>query len=201
MNLYHVVKTMMMVTSVAVLPAGLVTSSRAASIQVCPQKFALCAASTCEPTGKKITVAGQAYDEVVCECPVLDGPSIANTELMGGSCANPPGGKTVWSLFAPKTSFPQKMAGWNAAPAQFQECQAASNPNGMTNCWSFACYNERTIKAKNGTSVMIADCHCPLNENPVNNGPVAPGTNFFTQAGDGTPTPYCNERPVGAAAM
>ena len=181
------------------LLTGFAVPARAGGIQICPQPFALCAASTCQPTGKKITVQGAQFDEAVCECPVLPGPSLANTNLMGDSCKNPDGHRTVWSLFAPKSSFPQKMAGWNVAPAQFQKCSGASNPHGYTNCWSFACDKVRPIKAANGTTVLIADCHCPLNESPITTGPDKPGSDFSTQAGNGAAEPYCNERPVGAA--
>jgi hypothetical protein len=183
--------------AITLIVALIAPAAYATSIQICPQKFALCAASTCKPTGKKITVEGLPYDEVSCECPVLDGPSIANTDLMNGSCANPPGRDTIWSLFAPKTQYPQAMAGWDVAPAKFQTCSGAANPNGTTNCWSFACDHVRRIKSAHGKMVTIADCHCPLNEDPKTNGPVEPGTNFLTQAGDGTTEPYCNERPVG----
>lgn len=166
------------------------------SIQVCPQKFALCAASTCKPTGKKINVLGQEFDEVTCDCPVLEGPSVANTALMNGSCQNPGRGQ-VWSLFAPKTDYPQKMAGWAVAPAQFQACKAGEKSRGFANCWSFACDNIRQVKASDGTTATIASCRCPANESPTTNGPVPLGTNYATQAGMGKAEPACSEMPVG----
>ena len=168
-------------------------------IKICPQKFALCAASTCKPTGKKINVMGQEFDEVKCDCPVLDGPSVANVALMNGSCKDPGKGQ-VWSLYAPKSAYPQKQAGWAVAPAQFQTCKAGVPNTGFANCWSFPCNNVRQVKAVDGTTATIASCHCPANESPVNNGPVPPGTDYATQAGMGQAEPSCSEMPVGGPA-
>ena len=64
--------------------------------QICNGYFALCAASTCTPTGKQITVktatGGTAtFPEADCTCPVILGPSIANLAggNMQGSCEPP----------------------------------------------------------------------------------------------------------------
>src|SRR5215831_18836374 len=53
----------------------------------CQGYFALCAASTCTPTGKQIavnTITGRTrnFPEADCTCPVILGPSLAN--LSGG---------------------------------------------------------------------------------------------------------------------
>ena len=75
-----------------------------AEITTCTGEYALCAASTCKPTGKTITAnSGISYPEVVCKCPILDGKSIADTTMgnMQGSCAATDSNH-VWSLFAPK---------------------------------------------------------------------------------------------------
>jgi hypothetical protein len=75
-----------------------------AEITTCTGDYALCAASTCKPTGKMITGAsGIAYPEVACKCPILNGEAIADTTMgnMQGSC-NPTDSEHVWSLFAPK---------------------------------------------------------------------------------------------------
>src|ERR1700746_3274219 len=49
-------------------------------LQICNGYFALCAASTCTPTGKQIAVntapgATANFPEVDCTCPVILGPS------------------------------------------------------------------------------------------------------------------------------
>jgi hypothetical protein len=71
--------------------------------QICHGYFALCAASTCTPTGGQITVrtatGGTAvFPEADCTCPVLLAPSIANLAggNMQGSC-EPPGPGQIWS--------------------------------------------------------------------------------------------------------
>ena len=75
----------------AILFATFVFSSSAqAGVTLCQGKYALCAASTCQPTGKMIsTNDGKTYPEVVCKCPILDGEAIADTSMgnMQGSCA------------------------------------------------------------------------------------------------------------------
>jgi len=76
--------------------------------QICRGYFALCAASTCKPTGGQITVrtatGGTAtFPEADCRCPVLLGPSIANLTggNMQGSC-EPPGPGQIWSTYQPR---------------------------------------------------------------------------------------------------
>jgi len=75
------------------------------ALTICQGKFALCAASTCTKTGKTITTNnGVTYPEVVCKCPVLEGPSIADLSagVMKGSCSVDDPNTQVWSLFAPR---------------------------------------------------------------------------------------------------
>src|SRR5215469_2616149 len=79
--------------------------------QICHGYFALCAASTCTPTGKQITVktatGGTAtFPEADCTCPVVLGPSIANLAggNMQGSC-EPPRPDTIWSTYQPDRTF------------------------------------------------------------------------------------------------
>ena len=90
-------------------------SGRAAEVfdfQICGGYFALCAASTCTPTTKQITVrtatGGTAtFPEADCTCPVLLGPSIANLAggNMQGSC-EPPGPATKSGrLISPDRTF------------------------------------------------------------------------------------------------
>jgi len=55
------------------------TANFAQGLTICNGEFALCAASTCKPTGQTITGNnGVAYPEVVCRCPILNGNNIAD---------------------------------------------------------------------------------------------------------------------------
>src|SRR6202162_3063313 len=85
--------------------------------QICHGYFALCAASTCTPTGKQITVktatGGTAtFPEADCTCPVVLGPSIANLAggNMQGSCEPPP--DTIWSTYQPRPNITQALTNW-----------------------------------------------------------------------------------------
>ena len=88
-----------------------------------PYKYALCAASTCTPTGQMIATNGGnfSYPEVVCTCPVIEGMAIAAPQNgnMQGSCIPPivDGKAGVWSLFAPLIHYPQEANGlvWRGA--------------------------------------------------------------------------------------
>ena len=172
--------------------------------QFCRGYFALCAASTCTPTGKQITVrtatGGTAtFPEADCTCPVLLGPSIANLAggNMQGSCEPPadqPG--TIWSTFQPRPNIPQALTNWVPTPPE-----AAAPPlfcpkspplgNQSVNCFSFLCDSLTYIP---GTNVPVATCHCPIGESLAGT-PVAPATAFLTQAGQGDPA-YCAMHPV-----
>ena len=174
----------------------LTTSPFAGELTVCNGKFALCAASTCTKTGKTITTNnGVTYPEVVCKCPVLEGPSIADLSagVMKGSCEVDP--KTqVWSLFAPRLvegfHYPQEANNFKRYPpsetkAQIQKC-SGQVAEGSTNCWGMMCrYRKDPI---NGT--VVADCSCPI-------GQIAKGTEFLTEAGQGDKE-ACLKHPVAA---
>ena len=71
-------------------------------------KFAFCGASGAVPTGRKIIIQGKTFDEGCAICPVIDGLSIANMELLNYSWDTPDGtDSTVWSLFWYFDSVPQ----------------------------------------------------------------------------------------------
>lgn len=172
--------------------------------KVCHGAYALCAASTCTPTGGTIDVhvsgGGTAsFPEAACTCPVFNGPAIADVTggNMEGSCA-PPGKGQVWSLYWPKVNIPQAVNGWSRKPAntevEFQLCSSEDNVGAtFANCFSFACTLDK--KRKNG--VKTATCFCPLGENP-DGSPVSADTAVFTPAGQCNPD-ACDQHPVGAA--
>ena len=167
----------------ALLISGTAT---AGGLDICDGEYALCAASTCRPTGKTITGNnGVPYPEVVCRCPILKGHAIADTSAgnMQGSC-KPTDDKHVWSLFAPKLFYPQEASNfspwiWNQK-ATVQKCDASLNLGAKSsNCFSWNC-----TKGADG----IAVCSCP-------SGQVAPATSFLTEAGQGNPD-ACAQYPV-----
>ena len=171
----------------AILFATFVFSSSAqAGVTLCQGKYALCAASTCQPTGKMIsTNDGKTYPEVVCKCPILEGEAVADTTMgnMQGSCA-PTDSEHVWSLFAPKKYYPQEASGFSKLPekmkAAVQRCDASLNQGyEASNCFSFNC--------KIGPD-GIAVCRCPMGQVPAN-------TTFLTEAGQGNPE-ACYQHPV-----
>ena len=163
------------------------------NFQPCTGPYALCAASTCTPTGNTIKVNGSntKFPEADCLCPVFDGLSIAdvNGGNMTGSC-NPPSNGGVWSLYFPHLEIPQEITGWVAAEAPFLKCSKDLHQGDQqVNCFSFACDPPTII---NG--VMVATCHCPMGESPEGK-KVPPPTTFVTQAGQGN-TAFCSAHPV-----
>jgi len=158
--------------------------------QICRGYFALCAASTCTPTGMQITVktatGGTAtFPEADCTCPVLLGPSIANLAggNMQGSCEPPEPGK-IWSTYQPRPNIPQALTNWvptlpeAAAPPLFCP-KRLGRGNQLVNCFSFLCDSQTYIN-----NVPVVTCHCPIGESLAGT-PVPPHTAFLTQAGQG----------------
>jgi hypothetical protein len=156
------------------------------TLTICKGQFALCAASTCEPTGKMIKVNnGTEYPEVICKCPILEGSAIADLTAgnMQGSCeASGPG--RVWSLFAPRVLYPQEASDFSKKPedmkAEVQLCDKSLKQGyNASNCFSFDCEI-----GKDG----IAICRCPMGQTPED-------TSFLTEAGQGDPA-ACEQHPV-----
>ncbi len=170
----------------------------------CSGYFALCAASTCQPTGRKIKVkvtgGGTAlFPEANCTCPIFSGQGVADLAggNMKGSCEPPkaPDGTVgIWSYYAAHSHIAQEITGWVAtgpkalAPPQF--CPKNLNLGATSaNCFSFACDKQTYI---NG--VPVATCHCPIGKS-FDGTPVAPHTTFYTQAGQSDPA-ICPMHPV-----
>ena len=160
--------------------------SQTPGITTCDGEYALCAASTCKPTGKTITGSnGIPYPEVECRCPILNGRAIADTTAgnMKGSCVATDSNH-VWSLFAPKLFYPQEASNFSPWPwkqkATVQKCDASLNLGAQSsNCFSWNC-----TKGADG----IAICSCPT-------GQVVAATTFLTEAGQGNPE-ACSQYPV-----
>jgi hypothetical protein len=161
------------------------------SFKFCIGDFALCAASTCTPTGKIIavnTASGTAeFSAAQCTCPIFSGPAIADVKggNMQGSC-DPPPNTGVWSLYSLMGDIPQVINNWNPGKKKSEApvfvCPAELNLGAQfVNCFNFAC--ERAGKIN---SVEVATCVCPLGESLEGTG-VPANTAFATQAGQ------CNE--------
>ena len=152
--------------------------SFAHNIAICHGQYALCAASATTPTGKTMTVDGKVFKEGMAVCPILNGDSVANLDLMNGSCDSAPG--KVWSLFGipPQTSYPQGPS-WTTVTAVVRTFTVGQTPTtGMSNMWSFPC----EIQAQPVNGVKLASCYGPIMESPWNNGHVQQGETAFTQA-------------------
>ena len=186
-----------------------------AGLAVCAGEFALCASSTCKPTGKTITVSEDGgkttkqYPESICKCPVIT-PQIAeqnNAALVGlaglnegnmkGSCRSPGTGK-IWSYFSLDIkSYPQEQPnGEFIAPttAVQQNCSGGPEAQG-SNCWSYIC----TIDPKESNGVKTATCRCPYGEG-VFGQQAKKGRGYVTFAGgtwQNNPTAACKMLPVG----
>ena len=124
-------------------------------------KFAFCGASEAKPTGKKIMVEGKQFFEGVAACPVMDGPSIANTILVPNPKITPDStDKTVWSYFWYYDSVPQAPT-WEKLPTVNRTFTIAKTPDSsMSNMWCMPC----KILPQRVNGVTIAECFGPLNE-------------------------------------
>lgn len=157
-------------------------------LALCHGQYALCAASSTEPTGNTVMVNGIAFPEGRSVCPVLNGISIGNLSLMNGSCEAPAKGK-VWSLFSNAKSYPQA-PDWKVVTATFRIFTTTAEA-GMSNMWSFPC----TVRAKKVNGATLADCTGPMNESPWTGTAIPVGTNVGTAAPVGAANPVGGNFP------
>ena len=169
-------------------------------LQICSGYFALCAASTCTPTGKKIAVntitGGTAnFPEADCTCPVILGQSLANLSggNMQGSC-DPPEPGQIWSEYELRPDIPQAITNWVPHLPEDaispQECPARLHlGNQYAQCYSMACDDETYIN-----NVPVVTCHCALGAT-LGGAKAAPDSSFGIFAGQGDPR-FCAEHPV-----
>jgi hypothetical protein len=161
------------------------------SLGICQGEYALCAASPTTPTGKTMLIDGKTFREGMAVCPVLNGISIANLDLMKGTCDIGPG--KVWSLFGipPVTEYPQAPS-WDVTPAEFRSFTIGETQDtGMSNMWSFPCL----IQEVKVNGVTLASCYGPIMESPWTNDHVKPGQTGFTQAPEGAIYPVGGNAP------
>ena len=167
--------------------------------QFCIGDFALCAASTCTPTGGMIDVntatGTMPFAAAQCTCPIFSGPAIAdlNGGNMKGTC-DLPSSNGVWSLFSLSLHIPQAINDWSRR-RQKSEAPPFVCPANLglgdqfVNCFSFAC--ERAGKIH---GVEVATCLCPLGES-LEGKSVSANTAFLTQAGQCNED-ICSQHPV-----
>lgn len=187
----------------------------------CDGYYALCAASTCTPSGTTIQVnlpgGGTApFPQADCSCPIFQGRALANVTggNMQGSCNPPSPNKMppsptglIWSLFSPEKDIPQELNGWSQIPegidaAPQQICPAARNLGDKSvNCFSFACdspaYETSDVDGSpspGGGIVPVVTCHCAIGESFAGT-PVPAHTAFAIQAGQ-KDRAYCAKYPI-----
>lgn len=158
-------------------------------------KFAFCGASGAVPTGRKIIIQGKTFDEGCAICPVIDGLSIANMELLNYSWDTPDGtDSTVWSLFWYFDSVPQSPT-WAVLPTVNRNFITDTTVGGgMSNMFCMPC---KILEEKNG--VTLAKCYGALNEAAVPlriSMPVKAGAKSITQAPIGSPNPVGTPIPM-----
>ena len=183
---------LIVLASIALSSCG-TTKTQESELTLCKGKFALCAASTCKPTGRTMTTNdGNTYPEMSCTCPVLDGYSIADLTMgvMQGTCAVDDPNTQVWSLFAPRIFYPQEASDFvqtpkSATKATVQSCPGELAPESV-NCFGMMCTYDTDLT--NGT--QTATCTCPSRQ-------ITKGTEFLIEAGQGDPQ-YCGRHPVSA---
>lgn len=126
-NTYWVATWMLLgcfVSSLGIQAAEEAKSKTQHNLTVCEDtEFALCAASTCTATGKRIRGNdGKWHDAVECTCPILKDNNIADLKggNMKGRCTarNP---KKIYSTFQMNFHYPQEVNGiWQEADAKWQ---------------------------------------------------------------------------------
>lgn len=157
---------------------------------MCHGAYALCAASSTQPTGNTIYVNGVAFAEGVAVCPVLHGISIANLALMGGSCKTTKK-DMVWSLFSTIKAYPQAPT-WATTTAVVRTfVTTAEAGGGMSNMWSFPC----TVRPNKVNGVTLSDCKGPMNESPWTGTWIPVGTTVGTAAAVGAANPVGGNFP------
>jgi len=189
---------------VLLVAPGVMAQGLLVGFRQCPANFdfALCAASTCTPTGKKIEVNTEfgtaPFDEAECTCPIFPGPSLA--DVMGGnmqgSCDPPtlvngkPTDDGIWSWYLPTGNIPQEINNWNTGKEKSEAPIQVCSSGDFANCFSFACVRAGKVKG----NVEVATCFCPINESVQG---TSAGPPFTTPAGQCNQD-ICSQYPVGA---
>ena len=173
--------------------------------EYCYGQYALCAASTCELTGRKIWTrvvsstgllqGFRRYPEAVCTCPVMSGKfraSGANLGQMKGQC-DQPGPGLVWSIYSPMP-IPQAMNAYRLGEPDMRPLEqvcAARQDRSFANCFGFKC----VVNPEPVNGVRMATCYCPTNDDTHGN-PVPKGSSAFKNEAGQCDENYCGLLPV-----
>ena len=170
------------------------TIDQMSGLTQCQGEYALCLASTCKPTGRKIKVkrddgkSFRFFEESECKCPVItaeiaqqNGTTLTatagvNEGNMNGSCAHKPG--SVWALYNKDiVMYPQESTN---PPLAMKRENMHLCPQGTvgSNCWNFECKVDKEMT--NG--VKTATCLCAINDGQFGR-EVRPDDSLFTAAG------------------
>ena len=125
-------------------------------------EFAFCGASAAVPTGDTITIEGKKFLEGKAACPIMDGPSIANTILVPNPKITPDStDKTVWSYFWYYDSVPQAPT-WENLPTANRTFVINTNipDSSESNMWCMPC----KVLPNKVNGVKIAECYGPINQ-------------------------------------
>jgi len=152
------------------------------ALQMYHGKFAFCGASPAKLTGRKITIQGKTFLEGCATCPVMEGPALVNTLLVGNPYITPDStDKTVWSYFWYYDSVPQSPT-WATLPTVSRTFTITQEPSGeMSNMWCMPC----KILPNKVNGVTLAECYGPINEAALplrTSVRVVPGETSVTQA-------------------
>jgi hypothetical protein len=162
--------------------AYLTTFAQDKAIKIVYGKFAFCGASATTITKDTIVVQGKKFIQGFSICPVVEGFSIANLELVHNPTATPDGtDKTVWSFFWYFDSVAQAPT-WKKLPTVNRKFVVTKKPGGgMSNMFCMPC----TILPNKVNGVTLAKCIGPINEAafPLRRAVrVYPGDTSITQA-------------------
>jgi hypothetical protein len=176
---------------VLILLLATTTFAQQRGLVITKGKFAFCGASPAKLTGKIITVQGKQFLEGCSTCPVMDGPSIANTFLVKDPTITPDStDKTVWSFFWYYDSVPQAPT-WENLPTVNRSFVVTRNPGGgMSNMFCMPC----KILPKKVNGVQLAKCYGPINEAAV---PLRRAMRVFPGKTSVTQAPIGATYPVG----
>jgi hypothetical protein len=123
-------------------------------IRIVNGKFAFCGASGAEPTGRIIEVQGKKFKEGRSLCPVMNGPSIANTALVPNPTVTPDGTEnTVWSYFWYFDSVPQAPTWWTLPTVNRSFVIGDEPTTQMSNMFCMPC---RIVEETSGCSRLLS---------------------------------------------
>ena len=148
------------IITILCLAISLTSFSQNRALKMYKGKFAFCGASATTLTGKTIIIQGKKYLEGCAICPVMDGMSVVNLELVPNPSITPDStNNTIWSFFWYYDSVPQAPT-WKNLPTISRSFVVTDTiGGGMSNMWCMPC---EIWKKENG--VTLSKCYGAINE-------------------------------------